>query len=339
MRTLVLSDLHLGSAAARDVLRVPAVLDVLLEELRRADRLVLLGDTVELLEGRPREAMEVAVPILQRLGRAVPEVVVVLGNHDHSLVAPWLRTRRADGRDLRLTCRVPRGATKALRRVTDALAPARVTVRYPGLWLAPGVFALHGHYLDSLLVRGLPGGPPATGARPEDFERAVGPSAESILRVLGSELPGPLREGTAVTAGVARRAAIFTLPLVFRLPAVEALGPMGATVFGHRLGVAGLRAMGGVLDRLGIRARHVLFGHVHRAGPLPDDDAAGRWRHGRTQLWNTGSWVLDPFLLSGAAGRRPHPYWPGTGVVVEDGEPRTVRLLDDLPVGRLVATS
>ena len=36
-------------------------------------------------------------------------------------------------------------------------------------------------------------------------------------------------------------------------------------------------AMGEVVARLGIDARHVIFGHTHRSGPLPDDDA-GDWR-------------------------------------------------------------
>jgi predicted phosphodiesterase len=337
VRTLVVSDLHLGSAAGRDVLRGATAREALRAQARRADRLVLLGDTVELLEGQPRQALERALPILRELTAGVPEVVLVAGNHDHQLVARWLRERRAAGRPLRLAERVPRRASEALERVVGALGGGRVSVRYPGLWLAPGVYATHGHYVDALLVRGFPGAP-GPGARPDDFERAPGPSAESVLRVLGAELPAPLRMGTAAGAGALRRLALEALPLVRRLPAVEALGPVGATLFGHRLGVAGLTAAAGLVDRLGIRARHVLFGHVHRAGPLPDDDADGLWRHGRTRLWNTGSWVFDPFLLSGSASRHPHPYWPGTGVVLEDGTPRTVRLLDDVP-GSVLTTA
>jgi hypothetical protein len=56
MRTLVISDLHLGSITRRDVLRRPAALEALLGALDGVDRLVLLGDTVELLEGAPRRA-------------------------------------------------------------------------------------------------------------------------------------------------------------------------------------------------------------------------------------------------------------------------------------------
>ena len=39
---------------------------------------------------------------------------------------------------------------------------------------------------------------------------------------------------------------------------------------------AGLRAMGEVAERLGVGAGHVIFGHTHRGGPLPDD-APAEW--------------------------------------------------------------
>ncbi len=343
MRTLVVSDLHLGAVAGRDVLRRPVPLERLLQEVRRAGRLVLLGDTVELIEGRPRQAMEAALPVLRELGAAMGrgrEIVLVPGNHDHALIATWLRTRRTGGRPLRLADRVPRDASEALERITGALrgGGARVSVRYPGLWLdrRRTVFATHGHYLDCLLVRGLPGQPPLQGATPEDFERAPGPSAESVLRVLGGQLPTPLRLGFGAAAGAVRRATLAALPVVLRLPALEALGPLGNGLLGHRVGNAGVLALSDAVGRLGLDARHVVFGHVHRAGPLPDD-AEDLFRAGRVRLWNTGSWVLDPFLLGG--DRRPHPFWPGTGVVLEDdGQPRTVRLLDDLDAVALAPT-
>ena len=56
-RTLVISDLHLGGRLDRDVLRRPEALDALLEALDGVERLVLLGDVVELLERRPRDAL------------------------------------------------------------------------------------------------------------------------------------------------------------------------------------------------------------------------------------------------------------------------------------------
>lgn len=334
VRTLVLSDLHLGAVAGRDVLRRPIARERLLREVAQAGRVVLLGDTVELIEGRPKQALEAALPVLRELGDTVGaggEIVVVAGNHDHALVAAWIRRRRADGRALGLAERVPRTASDALARVVDALrvGGARVTVRYPGLWLdrRRSIFATHGHYLDCLLVRGLPGQPPLRGATPDDFERAPGPSTESVLRVLGAQLPAPLRLGVDSAAGAVRRATLVALPLMLRLPAVDSVGPRANGLLGHRVGTAGIVALGDVISRLGLQPRHVIFGHVHRAGPLPDDEPE-LFRAGRTQLWNAGSWVLDPLLLGGP--RRPHPFWPGSAVVVEDGVPRGIRLLDDL---------
>ena len=53
MRTLLISDLHLGTRLEYDVLRRPATLERLLAALEGVDRLVLLGDIVELMDGRP----------------------------------------------------------------------------------------------------------------------------------------------------------------------------------------------------------------------------------------------------------------------------------------------
>ena len=60
----------------------------------------------------------------------------------------------------------------------------------------------------------------------------------------------------------------------------------------------------------------VVFGHVHRLGPLPGDDLA-EWRGpgGRPRILNTGSWLYEPLLVHRA--RPPHPYWPGGAVLIE----------------------
>ncbi len=151
-RTLVISDFHLGGRLRHGVLTRSAPLARLLEAVRQTDRLVLLGDIVELIEGRSRAAMEVAGPVLKAIGAALGperEVVVVPGNHDGPLVRPWIRrTAPALGNQTA----VPLDATPALARVTAELAPARVRVSYPGLWLTERVWATHGHYLDQHLM-------------------------------------------------------------------------------------------------------------------------------------------------------------------------------------------
>ena len=50
------------------------------------------------------------------------------------------------------------------------------------------------------------------------------------------------------------------------------LGPLRTDISSDALRAAGLRAMREVADRLKLGDAHVVFGHTHRAGPLPGDD-------------------------------------------------------------------
>jgi hypothetical protein len=148
MRTLVISDLHLGMRHQRDVLRRRAPLDTLLDALADVDRLVLLGDVVELSDHNPEDALAVAAPVLRALGRRLGpnrEVILVPGNHDRRFVAPWIQ---AMGARLSVDSSVPLNATPELAAVSAWLAPAQVSARYPGVWLADRVWATHGHYLN-----------------------------------------------------------------------------------------------------------------------------------------------------------------------------------------------
>ncbi|MEA2179412.1 MAG: hypothetical protein QOG77_2709, partial [Solirubrobacteraceae bacterium] len=154
MTTLVVSDLHLGASTAADVLRHRVARDRLLERLAGVDRLVLLGDLLELRHGPAREAMAVARPVLQEIGAALAPgtpVVIVPGNHDHGLVDPWLvgRGRRTAPAPLGLAEEVtPRQASPLAMAVDRALGDVEVTLAYPGFWIRDDVWATHGHYLD-----------------------------------------------------------------------------------------------------------------------------------------------------------------------------------------------
>ncbi|HVV90600.1 MAG TPA: metallophosphoesterase, partial [Solirubrobacterales bacterium] len=92
MRTAIVSDLHLGASSGGDVLRDPEIRAVLYAELRRAERVVLLGDVVELRERPVGAALEHALPFFRELGAALGdhEVVLVPGNHDNHLADPLL---------------------------------------------------------------------------------------------------------------------------------------------------------------------------------------------------------------------------------------------------------
>jgi predicted phosphodiesterase len=159
MRTLIVSDLHLGGLARTDLLRREELRRELVEQLADVERVVLLGDVLELRHGPMRDALAAARPFFEDLGRALAdhagELVIVAGNHDHQLVEPWLAARGAEHEPPALGLEQllePAEASPALARIAGWTAPTRVRVAYPGLWLRPDVYATHGHYLDCHLT-------------------------------------------------------------------------------------------------------------------------------------------------------------------------------------------
>ncbi len=158
-RTLIVSDLHLGGLSGIDLLRRPELRAPLLEEIDGVDRLVLLGDVLELRHGPPHQALLAARPFFEDLGRALGrerELIVTAGNHDHLMVSAWLDARAlrepapdALGAEQRFD---PAEASPMLAQIARWAAPARVSTAYPGLWVRPDVYATHGHFLDAHLT-------------------------------------------------------------------------------------------------------------------------------------------------------------------------------------------
>jgi UDP-2,3-diacylglucosamine pyrophosphatase LpxH len=342
VRTLLISDLHLGSRLGRDVLRHREALDRLLaafDELA-IDRLVLLGDTVELAEGAPRTAMKVAEPVLRAIGAALGperEVVVVPGNHDAGLTRRWVR---AQGDALALDARVPHDASTALAAVTEWLAPARVEVRAPGFWVSPRVWATHGHYLDRHLAPegawGIARG--AVRRRGEEVDRVVGPAAYERRRRprVGVEarltrvLPRPLATLIDDAAELLRAR---SMPSPRQLQP-HRIAPFWRRVLGRQMQRSSIPALLHAAARIGADPDWIVFGHVHRSGPRSDDDPA-LWAGpgGRPRVANTGSWTYEPLLLHRSGP--PHPYWPGGAILVDDDrDPHALGLLDDLANAR-----
>lgn len=305
------------------MLRRPAALDRLCAALEATDRLVLLGDTVELAEGYPDAAMREAEPVLRAMGEALGpdrQAVLVPGNHDHALVRPWLRELRAAGKPLGVSARVPMRTNPALGRISRWLRPARLQVRYPGVELGDGIWAHHGHYLDRHIVRR----PEITAdASPMDYERAIGAS----IADLSAALPAALVQRAQVAGRWARGAGVAARPFVAGLPGADALAPLTAAALDFQFRRAGLPAMETATAQLGVTAEHVIFGHLHRSGPL-EPDAMDPWLPDGRRLWNSGSWVYEPMLLSRATP--PHPYWPGGALQIDDGHITVLGLLDDL---------
>jgi hypothetical protein len=94
---------------------------------------------------------------------------------------------------------------------------------------------------------------------------------------------------------------------------------------------AAIPALDEVARRLRLRAGWIVFGHIHRRGPLPGDPA-GLWRPRGADgphLLNSGCWVFDS-ALAGPSGKpvSERPYRPGGAVLVEPGRnPRAIDLL------------
>ncbi len=327
----------------------------LAEALAGVDRLVLLGDSLELRAGSIGRVLEVAEPVLAELGAALgaeKEVVVVPGNHDHRLLGPWRERRAAtDGSpSLGLDTAVEWAAGEPLDVVARALGPARVSASYPGVWLREDVYAIHGHYLDlhitvpimerlgAGLMRRLLRAPAPTAA--EGYEAVLGPMYAWVDAVAeagagtGLGLQGRVWSGVQRGRGPRRRRATVrqrsmaaAVPLAVAAFNRAGMGPLRADLSGPELRRAGLSAFNQVLGRLDVRAQHVIFGHTHRAGPLPDDEPHEWQSAGGSSIHNTGSWVHAPFFLGPAPDRSP--YRPGFAYLVgEQGAPKLVNLLD-----------
>ena len=115
------------------------------------DRLVLLGDVLELRGGPVRTRSRPRAAFFEALGEALDgrELLLLSGNHDHAIVAPWLERRDGAARAWRSASSrasrvIHRGGARRLPR------PSHVGSRSPtrAAWLRDDVYAMHGHYLD-----------------------------------------------------------------------------------------------------------------------------------------------------------------------------------------------
>lgn len=346
MRTLIISDLHLGLRGGVDVLRRPEPQARLLRAIDGVDRLVLLGDAFELVSRTARPA-RVAEQTLRAIGHTLgPDrtVVVVPGNHDARLVRSWALAR---GDALGIADNVELTATPELSMLASWLAPAQVRCSYPGFWVDDRIWATHGHYLDRHLIP----------------ETAFGLRRSAIPRWLGRHAPADDPHADAIEYEWARRrhaarrrratsrqsyaARLRDRPLATLLESTAALtriramphlmlranlAPLTARLVDAQMRGSAMPAMAEVAQRLGVEADWIVFGHVHRLGPR--DEPAWQPVPNGPRLLNTGAWVYEPMLLDRVMP--PHPYWPGGAVLIEPGaEPRAVALLDDLTRAQL----
>jgi hypothetical protein len=349
MRTAIVSDLHLGLASGGDLLRDGSVQEILFEEIAGADRVVLLGDAIELREQSLGRSLAAAEPFFVRLGAALGagEVILVPGNHDHRFAEPILDRLEIEGAPLGLEhlADPSPGSTAKLARLLGA---ASLRVAYPGVWLREDVYATHGHYIDPHLklpraeciaaatVARVRGAVPAT-ATPGDYERVLRPiygfafaTAQGRNRPVGHQQVAAERAWETLAGerggGFRGRAARAGFPWVVR-GANRLLGAefdpdiTPAAIFRTSL-EAGVE----MVRRLRVDHVQVITGHTHRAGPLPGEPEWRLPRGGR--LHNTGSWVFSSVFHQ--PGTPPNSYWPGVVTWLEDdGPPRRVRLLQE----------
>lgn len=364
MATAIISDLHLGSGARADLLRRDQIIDRLLEAIGDVDRLVLLGDTIELRDLPVEQALSDARPFFERIGSALAggEVVLVPGNHDHRLLGHWNEgaVQRTGGIALDQEISDPH---PCLSRIRDWLGEAELVVRYPGIWIRDDVYATHGHYLDSHVtlptierlsiaaVDRLGGRPTGSRSRPEDYEKVQKPVYDLLFDLAqGARNPHAHSEDAntpsmriwEMLGGASGRARNWRGRLLRSavVPvAISGLERAGVGSFGRdfslaEIGRSGVEAMHVVAERLGIEAEHLIFGHIHRRGPLPGEDGRSatdpQWERRGRRLYNTGCWTYVPAMLGRSSAESP--FWPGRAVIVgEDGAPEAIDVLADAP--------
>ncbi len=365
MRTAIVSDLHLGAASREDVLRDPAARRILLGEIAGADRVVLLGDVLELRDLPVGVVLEAARPFFEELGEAIGdrEVTLVPGNHDHRLAEPLLDGLSLDGGSHRREPLRPASPALGLEHRADPspgptalidewLGAARLRIAYPGVWLRDDVYATHGHYMDAHLT--LPraeciaaatlvrfAGPPPNPATPADYERVlrpiygfayglaqVRPAPLAKRRGAPSEAAWQLLAGHDRRGSARRRLAVAAARRSF--PAgIWALNRLLRSDFDADISTAAIFS-GGVTAAAEMATRlGVDGGHVitgHSHRGGPLEGEAEWELPAGGRLHNSGSWVFASAFHH--PGTPPSPYWPGTVTWVTDsGPPRRVRLL------------
>ena len=247
------------------------------------------------------------------------------------------------------------------KRLAGFLAPARVEVAYPGLWLRDDVYATHGHYLDvhvtiptierlaagvmARLVGAIPD--PAT---PDDYEAVLAPiyalsqasaqrggqgraavgsrSAVGTWRALAGDAPA--------RGGCARRRSRCRSGSAWWRPTAPGSGPCSRRSAWRTCGSPACMRSARRRGACGSRRRISSSATPTAPAACRDDDrrVAHAGRHAAAQHR-----LLD--LRDAVHGARPagsSPYWPGGAIAIDDdGPPRLERLLGDVPASALHA--
>ena len=365
--TLVVSDLHLGARTGIDLLRRAELREPLLEALEGVDRLVLLGDALELRHGPAREALAAARPLFEALGRARWR------EPPRSCSCPATTTTSSIGAVARAPR--PRGARRAARARAAPSTRARGVAAGRGGWRVGGAGAGRGRLPGRVAARRrlrdarpLPRPPhhrsglraprrrrsssascarcPIRWRPPRTTRRVLAPMYALLYGARPVRCPRrrarphsgasvraweQLAGGGAPAPRCATRCSRRGLPARrsrrSTAPASGRCAPSSPAPALRRAGAARRWARSSAGSAS--TPRTCIFGHTHRSGPWPADDVAD-WRRRRgARLHNSGSWVYEPVFLD---RRRRTTARTGRGrasVVEESGPPRLRRLLGE----------
>jgi predicted phosphodiesterase len=370
VNTLVISDLHLAAGGGRALLHSPEVRRALIAKLRGVDRLVLLGDVVELREQPVWQAMADAAPVILALAKGLDphaEVIILPGNHDHQFVAQWSVRRAHDGTPppLGLESSVSWCGGDPVEQLADLWGSGGATVRvhYPGVWLREDIYATHGHYLDrhgtlpafERLAAGAMGKYLKLSLKDtstaEDYEAVLAPIYAWMFQISqyggkaepDAQEPGSSHNNASARIwkllndgdGLTKLALSSGITAATSLLSVAGLGPLKSDISGDELYRSGVRGFAAVLEAMDVDAEYALYGHTHRAGPLPSDDA-DLWVTKRgTKMINTGCWVSEEAIVGSDLAETA--YRPGFAVRIDSDTGRPPELVNLLERGSLTS--
>lgn len=363
MRSLVISDSHLGAWTGDDLLAYPWAREVLRPQLERADEVVLLGDFLDLLFSTVEHAFDRADGIVELLAQTLPgkRLVWLAGNHDHHILVRRLESlielQIATGEsydELRERWRAGFFFEAYLRR---RLPDTQIEVAYPSYRVGEVILS-HGHYLDgevrgSVPNRLLQGGfwRLAGGRTPnpkiEEYEAALVPLTELLF--VAAQLPkgapaeqriqselrriGRLAATAAAPGRELARLCRLAGGRLRREPKPPAPPPdyeLARVIAPGSSVMPSVRAYARVCRHLGWDqdVSWFVFAHTHQ----PLDGVRVTDTGDAPRFWNTGCWIYEPTTDSVADYLNYLDHnWPGSAVVIDTeehgGEPQLLELL------------
>ena len=363
MRTLVISDSHLGAWTGDDLLAYAWAREALRPELERADEVVLLGDLVDLLFATIEHAFERADGLVELLAQTLSgkRLVWLAGNHDHHILVRRLEALI----ELRIATGKPDDALTELWQASfffeaflrRRLPQTEIEIAYPTYRIGE-VLLSHGHYLDAEVRGSVPNrllqggfwrlaGGRTTTPTVSDYEAALVPLTELLfieaqlpkgaaaeqriqaeLRRLGhfaATAAAPGRELARLGRSIARR--VRGTPQGHTPTADFVLARVvapGASV------LPSVAAYARVCANLGWDrdVRWFVFAHTHQ----PLDGVRASATNPGDRFWNTGCWIYEPPVGPAADYLAYIDHnWPGSAVVIDTeqrgGEPQLLQLL------------